>query len=126
MNCILFQYRPVIYRLYNDSTFLGKIAKQIITPPMTVYKYDKSQGGKSPRIAVYLPPRISLRAFASHKFLAYLIIGLTISHLLGYHSIFVIVSVIFIWFIYICFKALLQKTERVAVNHRNISFNDSL
>lgn len=103
----------------------------MICPPLTVYKYDKSVEGRSPRIAVHLPPRISLRPLASHKFLAYMIIGALISNILGYSTYTFVFSVFLIWFFIQCLKAI--PTERttttgnytINLGNNSVNFNES-
>lgn len=106
--------------------------QQLLRPPMTVYKYDKSQEGRSPRIAIQLPPRISFRPLASHKFLVYMILGGLLSNLFGYSAFAFVFFVFAFWFLIICVKALCSSpepiTRRSAVNLQPavLNFNDSM
>jgi len=98
-------FGPQICDLYYKQNFLGRLSRQILSPPMTIYKYDKSNPGASPRVPENLPPRISFRYFASQKFLFYLMIIVIFSKMFGY-GYFTFVYVIFtMWFLYICLKA---------------------
>ncbi|GJQ83344.1 hypothetical protein Trydic_g18129 [Trypoxylus dichotomus] len=95
---------PLIAQLYYRNDFIGKFSRQIILPPMTIHRYDKTQF-RSPRVSEYLPPRISLRKFASHQFIAYLIMGILISKFFSYSvAAFLFFAFVF-WFIITCIKA---------------------
>lgn len=89
--------------------------------PITIYRYDKSISGKSPRISEHLPPRISFRRFASHQFVAYVVIAILISKLFDYSLTTIVFFVIFCWFCVTCFKAFIDQTHIYEHN----SFNDS-
>ncbi|KAK9709081.1 Mitochondrial-associated sphingomyelin phosphodiesterase [Popillia japonica] len=73
------KYLPLICQFYYREDFTGRFARQIIMKPITIYRYDKSISGKSPRISEHLPPRISFRRFASHQFVAYVVIAILIN-----------------------------------------------
>ncbi|KAI4462177.1 sphingomyelin phosphodiesterase 4 [Holotrichia oblita] len=115
------KYLPLICQLYYRDDFTGRFARQIIMKPMTIYRYDKSISGKSPRIAEHLPPRISFRRFASHQFVAYVVIAILISKLFDYSLTSIVFFVIFCWFCVACFKAFTDNTH-VYEHH---SYNDS-
>lgn len=125
------QFRPQIERCYFQENYLGKLTRQLICPPITVYKYDKSQEGWSPRIAVQLPPRISLRPLASHKFLTYMIIGAFIGNLLGYSAYTFVFVAFLIWFFIRCIKAIPKERTNTSGNYsvnlgnNSVNFNES-
>nr|XP_022912671.1 sphingomyelin phosphodiesterase 4 [Onthophagus taurus] len=120
-------YGYKIKSFYEDPTYIGKIARQIISPPITIYKYDKSNYAQPRRIAERLPPRISLRFFASYKFLVYMSLGVLISTLFHYSIPTFIFFVFSFWFCWICIKALFDKTEIVRTPNLfdNLSFDQS-
>lgn len=92
-------------RWYYKNDYFGRFIQQILLPPMTAYSYDKSSG-RSVRRAIYLPPRLSLRSLASHKFLCYMTIGAVVANILGYDTVTFIVIVFLLWFFFICLKAI--------------------
>nr|CAI5857292.1 unnamed protein product [Callosobruchus analis] len=117
------------YRLYHQPTFTGRLTRQLLCPPMTVYKYDKSIPG-SPRVSTNLPPRISLRFLASYRFLTYLCIGAFFAWLFGYKVEVYFMFLIVVFLLYKSVRAL--RRDEIPVRHNyptqgfgNISFNDS-
>lgn len=127
-----FQFQQDITKYYYKTNYIGRLTRQLLRPPMTIYKYDKSQEGRSPRVAINLPPRISFRPLASHKFLVYMILGGLLSNLFGYSAYAFIFFVLIIWFFTICLKALFGSSQlnarRSAVNMppNVLDFNDSM
>ncbi|KAJ8967176.1 hypothetical protein NQ317_006522 [Molorchus minor] len=112
------KYGPLFYRLYHSPTFRGKLTRQILCPPMTVYKYDKTIPGS--RVSSNLPP----------AFLTRLFLGAAIFWMLGYSIEFYLTVILVVYFIYKSFKAV--RSGDVPVRHNyptegfgNISFNDS-
>lgn len=91
-------------RWYYQNDYFGRLTQQILSPPMTAYTYDKSSG-RSVRKAIYLPPRLSLRSLANHKFLFYTILGAAVANLLGYDTLTFIFISFLLWFLFICLKA---------------------
>ncbi|XP_060529009.1 sphingomyelin phosphodiesterase 4 isoform X2 [Cylas formicarius] len=116
-------------QLYRRPTYCGRFSRQILCPPVTVYKYDKSMPG-SPRVDSNLPPRISLRPCASLKFLTYLFCGAFISWMLNYRleTYFVLLFLLFV--LYKALKSI--PNDGCPLRHSyptqgfgNISFNES-
>uniref|UniRef100_A0A6P7GG23 Sphingomyelin phosphodiesterase 4 n=1 Tax=Diabrotica virgifera virgifera TaxID=50390 RepID=A0A6P7GG23_DIAVI len=50
-------YGPTFYQLYHSTTFVGRLSREILCSPITIYRYDKSTPG-SPRISSNLPPKL--------------------------------------------------------------------
>lgn len=124
------QYGPVFYRLYHSPSFWGRLSRELLCPPITVYKYTKTIPG-SPRVSSNLPPRVSLRFMAGYKFLTYFSIGAFLSWLCGYQVEVFILFIQLIVLVYKSFKAVFGSREP-SVRHNyptegfgNISFNDS-
>ncbi|XP_018579891.1 sphingomyelin phosphodiesterase 4 [Anoplophora glabripennis] len=122
-------YGPNFYQLYHSPTFTGRLARQILCPPMTIYRYDKTIPG-SPRVSSNLPPRVSLRFMASYRFLTYLCIGAFIFWLLGYNLEFYLFFIITVFIVYKSFRAVRSGESVVRHNYPtegfgNISFSDS-
>lgn len=118
-------------RWYYQDDYFGRLTQQILLPPMTAYSYDKSTG-RSVRKAIYLPPRLSLRPLASHKFLCYMMLGAAITNLLGYDTLTFIFIIFLFYFLFICLKAIWRtsnsETRNVATETRRqlqFSGNDS-
>lgn len=126
----LFQYGPTMRRYYYRNDYFGRIVQKILLPPMTAYTYDKSSG-QPIRKATYLPPRLSLRPLAGHKFLCYMIIGAIIANIFGYNVVTFIFAIFSLWFLFICVKAIGRSTNvqnrSVATETRTqpFSLNDS-
>lgn len=97
-------------RWYYQDNYCGRLVQQILQPPITAYSYDKSSG-RSIRKANYLPPRLSLRPLAGHKFLCYMMIGAGAANLLGYSTVTFLLLVFLLWFLFISLKAV-KKTVR--------------
>lgn len=92
-------------RWYHQDNYFGRIVQQILLPPMTAYSYDKSSG-QCIRKASYLPPRLSMRPLASHKFLCYTVIGAVIANFFGYDVLTFIFAVFLFWLLFVCLKAI--------------------
>lgn len=118
----------MIHQLYCKEDFVGRFSRQIILPPKIIHRYDKSIPGKSPRITEHLPPRISLRRFASHQFLAYIFLGALLSNFFDYSIITFLFFAFFIWFIVTSIKAVrnIPHSEDYYPSGTDMSFNDSL
>lgn len=124
-----FQYGSNFYQLYHSPTFTGRLARQILCAPITIYRYDKTIPG-SPRVSSNLPPRVSLRFMASYRFLIYLCFGAFIFWLLGYSVEFYLLFIITIFILYKAFRAVRSGESPVRHNYPtegfgNISFSDS-
>lgn len=124
---VSFQYLPEISRLYYREDLVGQFSRQIILRPRTIHRYDKSKPG-SPRIREHLPPRISLRRFANHQFLAYVVIFILLAKFFNYSLVSLSFYVFLIWFCVTAFNALRDKSdlhEHYMPGEHDMSFNDS-
>ncbi|XP_072391535.1 sphingomyelin phosphodiesterase 4 [Diabrotica undecimpunctata] len=122
-------YGPTFYQLYHSTAFVGRLSREILCSPITIYRYDKSIPG-SPRISSNLPPRLSLRFLANYTFLGYLFFGAFIMWLFGYNINVYFIFLIFVFLLYKCYKAVRSRETPVRHNYptqgfRNISFSDS-
>ncbi|KAL1494759.1 hypothetical protein ABEB36_010305 [Hypothenemus hampei] len=122
-------FGSTFYQLYHNRNYSGRLARQFLLPPMTVYKYDKSIIG-SPRVTEHLPPRISFRRYCSYKFLSYLCFGAFVAWLFHYRLDVYLLSIFFIYVLFKMLKAIPR--HGFALRHGyptegfgNISFNDS-
>lgn len=111
-------------RLYSLPTFKGRLTRQLLCEPITVFSYDKTVQG-SPRVAKRLPPRVSFRQLASYKFLVYFFIGAVILKLFGYGFVFYTIFVLFFYFILKCIKAIPRRHMYPTEGFCNIIFNGS-
>lgn len=117
------------YQLYHSPSYWGRFWRQILCPPITVHKYDKSIMG-SPRVGVNLPPRISLRPWASYRFLGYLLFGGIVALLFGYRTDTYLAFLCSIYLLYKLMKAVPCGSSPMRHSYPtegfgNISFNDS-
>ncbi|KAF7277955.1 hypothetical protein GWI33_009070 [Rhynchophorus ferrugineus] len=117
------------YYFYHNPSFWGRLCRQILCPPMTVHKYDKSVIG-SPRINVNLPPRISLRYFASYQFLGYVLFGALIAWTLNYCIDIYLFTLLMLFILYKFIRAIPNTGSSMRHSYPtegfgNISFNDS-
>jgi sphingomyelin phosphodiesterase 4 len=122
-----FQFRQKFCGLYYEPSYWGRLSRQLLLPPITTYRYDKTKPG-SPRVSTELPPRVSLRYFASYNFWTYLIIGGIIAVTLGYSLPVYLLFLVFIILLYKCIKAIAGKPVRhnyPTQGFGNISFDDS-
>ncbi|KAK4875253.1 hypothetical protein RN001_011675 [Aquatica leii] len=95
-----------IRNLYYSNTFLGRLSRQVLCPPLTIHKFEKSPGSYSPRVSQELPPRLSFRYFGNFRVIFYLVL-LALFSRFACHSYFTLFFVVFtMWFFYICLKAL--------------------
>ncbi|CAG9860561.1 unnamed protein product [Phyllotreta striolata] len=122
-------YGPTFYQLYHSQSFVGRLSREILCPPITIYRYDKSTPG-SPRLSSNLPPRLSLRFMASYSFLSYLILGAFLAWIFGYRIEVYFTFLIAVYVTYKCLRALRGRETPVRHNYPtqgfgNISFNDS-
>ncbi|XP_025835973.1 sphingomyelin phosphodiesterase 4 [Agrilus planipennis] len=116
-----------INRLYYDQSFVGRICREVVSPPITVYKYEKSNDGLSPRIQESLPPRITLRPLASHKFLTYLALGFIVFNFCGYGIVSYLFFVFSLWSMSILLRVIIPKRRHCDSPTRllNLNLNDS-
>lgn len=115
-------------RWYYQDGYFGRVVQQILLPPMTAFSYDKSTG-RSIRKSHYLPPRLSLRPLASHKFLGYMIVGAVVTNLFGYDAAFFVFVVFLLWFLFVCLKAVgksnVNRRENTETRRQGYSLRDS-
>lgn len=111
---IVLQFQHDINRFYYRGGYLGRLARNVLQPPITIYRYDKTQEGRSPRVPSHLPPRVSLRPLASHKFLTYMLIGALVSKLFGYSTSVFFLVVFVMWALFICLKSI--KSDRQVID----------
>ncbi|KAF5269701.1 hypothetical protein FQA39_LY08624 [Lamprigera yunnana] len=90
--------------IYYSNSYRGRLARQILCAPITIYKFDKSPGSFSPRIPQKLPPRISFRFFANYRVIFYLILLVVLSKLCGYSYFAPFYIIICLYMFYICLK----------------------
>ncbi|PSN42218.1 hypothetical protein C0J52_11255 [Blattella germanica] len=101
-------YTLEMCHLYEHRGLLGCIARQVLSPPMVARTFDKSKPGFSPQVETILPPRLSLRSFASHKSIVYLLIGLLFCWLLGYGLATYVVILLIFWIVWTFLKVLYE------------------
>lgn len=120
----MFQYYDDIMRTYHRNDFIGRISKNILEPPLTIYIYDKSIPGHSQRIQKLLPPRFSFRYFASHRFLIYFILLLCLCYLIGYNPILIPFLLIIFWSFFVIIKSLCYIRSVNNQHHSNDSYQN--
>ncbi|CAL4233377.1 unnamed protein product, partial [Meganyctiphanes norvegica] len=78
------KYGTQLERLYYRENFISRLVRLILSPPETVYEYQKnSLGSPHRRVAVDLPARISLRFLASKHTLGMVMALCLVGHMLG-------------------------------------------
>jgi hypothetical protein len=95
--------------LYEQRGLLGCIARQVLHPPMITRTYDKSNPCEyTPRVEMVLPPRLSLRSFASHRTIVYMLVGMGLAWVFGYGPTAIIFFLLFLWLFYVSLKAVFE------------------
>jgi hypothetical protein len=133
----LLQYTLEMCHLYEQRGLLGCIARQVLCPPMITRTYDKSSRREyTPRMEVVLPPRLSLRSFASHHTIAYLLVGMGLAWMFGYGPTAFIFVLLSFWLFYVLLKAVLEpwfgsthnsvtvEALRSPINQSDLSFSE--
>jgi sphingomyelin phosphodiesterase 4 len=111
-------YTLEMCHFYEQNGLLGCIARQVLCPPMVTRTYNKSNPGEyTPLVETVLPPRLSLRSFASHQTIVYMLMGVGLSWVFGYGPITFLFVMLFLWLFYVILKACLQSW--FGSNHRS-------
>ncbi|XP_069703883.1 sphingomyelin phosphodiesterase 4 isoform X2 [Periplaneta americana] len=118
-------YTLEMCHLYEQRGLLGCMARQVLRPPMVARSYDKSKpGGYSPRVEVVLPPRLSLRGFASHRTIVYMLLGMGLAWMLGYGPSAFFFLIFCAWLFIVFVRALLEPW--LGSTHQSIDADTSL
>jgi thiosulfate reductase cytochrome b subunit len=76
---------------------------------MITRTYDKSSPCEyTPRVEMVLPPRLSLRSFASHRAIAYLLVGMGLAWVFGYGPSAFMFVLLSLWLFFVLLKAVLE------------------
>lgn len=76
---------------------------------MITHTYNKSSPGEyTPRVETVLPPRLSLRSFASHQIIVYMLVGMGLAWMFGYGPTTFFFVLLILWLFYVLLKAFLQ------------------
>ncbi|KAL0272445.1 UNVERIFIED_CONTAM: hypothetical protein PYX00_005408 [Menopon gallinae] len=95
-------------QLWNRTDIWGLVAKQLLAPPCRYHYFDKSVPGNfARRVSVELPPRISLRALASHQTISYFFLSGLLAFLYRYPIIPFYFFVFFLYIFLLFLKALM-------------------
>jgi hypothetical protein len=87
---------------------------------MITRTYNKSSPGEyTPRAEMVLPPRLSLRSFASHRTIVYTLVGMGLAWVFGYGPTTFFFVLLFLWLFYVLLKACLQSW--FGSGHHNIT-----
>uniref|UniRef100_A0A1B6DPQ8 Sphingomyelin phosphodiesterase 4 n=1 Tax=Clastoptera arizonana TaxID=38151 RepID=A0A1B6DPQ8_9HEMI len=114
-------YGEKICEWYTKNNLLGGIVRQIFLGPTTIFYYDKSSPGYSPRLSKTLPPRLSLRFWSNYKLLAFmLILYLLLKFLFQWPIILVVFVVLVVWLLYLMFNVLIGRVPSIP-NLNNIN-----
>jgi len=107
--CLLFQYTLEMCHFYEQNGLLGCIARQVLCPPMVTRTYNKSSPGEyTPLVETVLPPRLSLRSFAGHQNIVYMLVGMGLAWVFGFGPTTFFFVLLFLWLFYVLLKACLQ------------------
>lgn len=102
-------YGNNLNELYHRNDVWGGIARQLLAPPCVYHFFDKSNPGNfAPRVAVNLPPRVSLRPLASHQTLTYLFLLGLFAFIYDYPIIPFYIFILFLYMILIFSRALIS------------------
>ncbi|XP_015603161.1 sphingomyelin phosphodiesterase 4 isoform X2 [Cephus cinctus] len=105
-NYINTKYRYEFTAVYNRNDFVGRLVRQILQPPTVVKKLPKrTTHGFSSSYEERIPPRISLRRFASHSFVTVMFLGMFSFWLIGYGITTFFGLVLCIWILYVIARA---------------------
>lgn len=86
--------------MWYNPNFWGCVSRQLLAPPCKYFYFDKSVPGNfAPRVANQLPPRVCLRALASHQTLSYILLSGVLAFFYDYP---VIPFYLFIFFLFVC------------------------
>lgn len=103
------QYCSEMTRLYHREDVWGRVARQIFSAPITVWRYDKtSPGSFSPRVGNPLPPRLCLRPLARHRNLAMIAMLYIVALICKAPPVFVLCSAIIFWGVLLTVKAIFE------------------
>ncbi|XP_034252630.1 sphingomyelin phosphodiesterase 4 isoform X2 [Thrips palmi] len=123
-------YCSEMARLYHSDGVWGRVARQLLSAPMTVWRYDKrSPGSFSPRVGSSLPPRLSLRPLARHRNLAMLAVLYIVALICRAPPLLVLFSAIIFWAVLITVRALIEPLNSARPppsRFNNDRLNDSL
>jgi hypothetical protein len=124
---------------YEQNGLLGCIARQILCPPTVTRTYDKSHPGEyTSRVETVLPPRLSLRSFATYQTVVLVLVLMGLVWLLGYGPLSFFSVLLILWIFYVLPKAVLEawsgSTRHSAIaatlpspspiNYSDVSFSD--
>jgi len=105
---------------YEQNGLLGCIARQVLCPPMITRTYDKSSpSGYTPCVEMLLPPRLSLRSFASHQVIVYMLLGMGLAWMFGYGPAAFFFVLFSLWLFCVLLKAILELVFGSA--HQNVT-----
>ncbi|XP_026291595.1 sphingomyelin phosphodiesterase 4 isoform X2 [Frankliniella occidentalis] len=122
-------YCSEMARLYHREDVWGRVARQILSAPMTVYRYDKrSPGSFSPRVGSALPPRLSLRPLARYRNLAMIAMLYIVALVCNAPPYAVLCSAILFWGVLVTVKAVIEPWGSTRPSQPRFSdrLNDSL
>lgn len=98
----VFQYSVEMWQYYSREDFLGHLSQQILQPPLIIRTYNKDLiSHTSTLVKSQLPPRISLRYLASHRFLAYFVATLAVAYCFGIRPFWFTLYLIMGWFLFL-------------------------
>ncbi|KAK7865033.1 hypothetical protein R5R35_000049 [Gryllus longicercus] len=104
-----FKFKDEMALLYYRDDIVGKIARQIMWCPLVIRTYDKSAHTRFAQLTEnLLPPRLSLRGFASLQFLSYCSVIVLVFWFWGYHPLFLMMCAFLFWALYIFMRALCE------------------
>ncbi|XP_068629663.1 sphingomyelin phosphodiesterase 4 isoform X2 [Battus philenor] len=94
--------------LWNRNDFWGYISREVLQKPCTIQTYMKDITNHNNIVNKNLPARLSLRRLSSHAFIIWISIGYLIFRLFSSSTFFYIISLFFLWSMYILLKASLK------------------
>lgn len=94
--------------LWNRNDILGILSKEVFMSPCVIHTYSKSSTRDSELLQKTLPPRISLRYFASYVFLFWFAICFAITRLFGYGIFVFFILFLIIWVLPVLFHSIVK------------------
>ncbi|KAK5644338.1 hypothetical protein RI129_005638 [Pyrocoelia pectoralis] len=118
------KYGPQMHDLYYSGTWSGLFLRQILCPPMRIYRFDKSLPGVSKRVSEDLPPRISFRYFANYWVIFYSILIIMSAKYFGFKCLVPFFIACTVFLVYIVVKSFHQN-DRYSSCDNNISLSSN-
>ncbi|XP_048509001.1 sphingomyelin phosphodiesterase 4 isoform X2 [Athalia rosae] len=100
-NHINTKYQLQLQTAYDRPDIVGRFMRRVLQPPTVVKHLPKRTfNGFSSSEETHIPPRLSLRIVASHRFLVPMFLGIIILWIFGYGVVTTLFSIFCVWLLY--------------------------